>query len=323
MNVNQALEYANAFYIPEFIFAGGYESIEAERIKGEEALKALLDEWRSTDKPSFSFDIVRELADRNRGLCDAIGEARLRNIPSSALARSLSDADICAGIGAMQGRSAAAVAREVRGDRDAYAVAYVRKPIKGNVLGIDIETTGTAPERGYILNVGWETMELASDSVPQGAEAVFCGLPEDPYRESGVPLQRIHGISWDMVEGKTQFRENQELQERLLSLMLTHPIMAHNAAFEDSWFMLHLKGYAEARQAGKITIIDSRDICRRLDGEVNSLPRESAPAALENWARRRGTLSGGESERHLGLEDADLMLRTVQAEMNRKGMFAR
>ena len=82
------------------------------------------------------------------------------------------------------------------------------------------------------------------------------------------------------------------------------------------------EGYAEARREGKIVVIDSRDICRRLDGEVVSLPRESAPAALENWARRRGTLAENEAERHQGLEDTDLMLRTVQAEFNRKSMFA-
>jgi len=199
----------------------------------------------------------------------------------------------------------------------------VRKPIKGTVLGIDIETTGTAPERGYIINVGWETMELASDSAPQDGEAVFCGLPEDPYKQTGVPLEHIHHINWGMVEGKTPFREDAALQERLLKLMKKHPIMAHNAAFEDSWFTLHLAGYAEARRAGKIVVIDSRDICRKLDGEVNALPRESAPAALENWARRRGTLVEGEVERHLGLDDTDLMLRTVQAEMNRKSMFAK
>ena len=323
MNVNQALDYANAFYIPEFIFAGGYESVESERQKGEEALKTLLDEWRNNKESNLDFGIVRELADRNRGLCDHIGEPRLRNVPSSTLKRGMSDEDLCAGIGAMQGRSAAAVAREVRGDRDAYAVAYVRKPIKGTVLGIDIETTGTAPERGYIINVGWETMELASDSAPQGGEAVFFGLPEVPYRETGVPLEHIHHINWGMVEGKVPFREDKELQARLLKLMKKHPVMAHNAAFEDSWFTIHLDGYAEARRAGKIVIIDSRDICRKLDGEVNTLPRESAPAALENWARRRGTLAADETELHLGLDDTDLMLRTVQAEMDRKGMFAR
>ena len=56
---------------------------------------------------------------------------------------------------------------------------------------------------------------------------------------------------------------------------------------------------------------------------MRSLPRESAPASLENWARRRGTLSADENELHLGLDDTDLMLKTVQAEFNRKNMFAK
>ena len=79
--------------------------------------------------------------------------------------------------------------------------------------------------------------------------------------------------------------------------------------------------YAEARRAGKIIVIDSRQICRSLDADVRSLPRESAPAALENWARRRGTLAADANEQHLGLDDTDLMLRTVQAEFNLKNLF--
>ena len=45
LNTQQALDYAYAFYIPEFIFGGGYEVMEAERQKGEEALKALVAAW--------------------------------------------------------------------------------------------------------------------------------------------------------------------------------------------------------------------------------------------------------------------------------------
>ncbi len=56
---------------------------------------------------------------------------------------------------------------------------------------------------------------------------------------------------------------------------------------------------------------------------MRSLPRESAPAALENWARRRGTLAADANEQHLGLDDTDLMLRTVQAEFNLKNLFAK
>ena len=114
-----------------------------------------------------------------------------------------------------------------------------------------------------------------------------------------MPLSNIHHITWDDIDGKTPFRENKELQKQLLKLMKKYPYMAHNAAFEDSWFKIHLDGYAEARRAGKIIVIDSRQICRSLDADVRSLPRESAPAALENWARRRGTLAADANEQHL------------------------
>ena len=319
MNVSQALEYSMQPFIPMFIY-GDYDAMESERRRGEEAMKTLIDEWRANDEPGFDFNVILQLADQNRELCDQIGENRLRNLSSPLLARSLSDADTCAGIAKLQGRSASAVARAVRGDRDAYAVEWVRKPIKGKVLGIDIETTGRAPERGYIINVGWELMDLTSDAVPHDPESYYCGLPE-MYREAGIPLADIHKITWADVEGKKPFREDAELQKRLLSLMKKRPYVAHNAAFEDSWFMLHLPGYAEARREGKIIVIDSRQICRSIDEEVRTLPRESSPASLENWARRRGTLAADEAERHLGLDDTDLMLRTMQAEFNRKGMF--
>ena len=307
-------------FIPMFIY-GDYDAMESERRRGEEALKALVDEWHTNDNPGFGYDVILDLADRNRELCDQIGEQRLRNLSSPMLSRSLSDDDTYLGIAKMQGRAASAVAREVRGDRDAYAVAYVRKPIKGKVLGIDIETTGRAPERGYIINVGWEFMDLTSDAEPHDPEAHYCGLPE-MYKD-GIPLENIHHITWGDVEGKKPFREDTALQTTLLKLMKKQPYMAHNAAFEDSWFMMHLPGYAEARRAGKIIPIDTRHICRSLDDEVRTLPRESSPASLENWARRRGTLAADENELHLGLDDTDLMLRTVQAEFNRKNLFAK
>lgn len=165
-------------------------------------------------------------------------------------------------------------------------------------------------------------MELTSDAIPHDAEAHYCGLP-DIYRGEDVPLSNIHHITWNDIDGKKPFRENKELQKQLLKLMKKYPYMAHNAAFEDSWFKIHLDGYAEARRAGKIIVIDSRQICRSLDADVRSLPRESDPAALENWARRRGTLAPDANEQHLGLDDTDLMLRTVQAEFNLKNLFAK
>ena len=231
MNVSQALEYERQPFIPMFIY-GDHGAMESERQKGEEALKVLETEYFTAEgDPGFDFATVRDLADRNRDLCDQIGEARLRNVTPATLSRGLSDADTCAAIGKMQKRTAASVMREIRGDRDALGVAYARKPIQGTVLGIDIETTGRAPERGYIINVGWEIMELTSDAVPHDAEAHYCGLP-DIYRGEDVPLSNIHHITWDDIDGKTPFRENKELQKQLLKLMKKYPYMAHNAAFE-------------------------------------------------------------------------------------------
>ena len=114
-------------FIPMFIY-GDYDAMESERQRGEEAMKALLDEWRANDEPGFGFDVILTLADQNRELCDQIGETRLRNLSSPLLARNLTDADLCAGIAKMQGRTAAGVAREVRGDRDAYSVASSASP---------------------------------------------------------------------------------------------------------------------------------------------------------------------------------------------------
>lgn len=313
MNVAQALEHANAFFFPELVYGSGFGAMDSERQKNEEAIATLREEYAKNDNPSFSFDIIRDLADRNRDLCDQMSIERLGNTRDTSLARGMSDADLCAGVAALQHRKASTVIREIQGDRANLGVAYVTKPIKGTILGIDIETTDRYPDRGYIINVGFELMEMTSTATPYDAEAYFCGLPA-LYAEKGVPLERIHHISWADVDGKTPFRKNKELQAKILKLMQKYPYMAHNAAFEDSWFMLQLDGYAEARRAGNIIPVDSRDICRQLDPEVKTLPRESSPASLENWARRRGTLASSEAEVHQGLDDTDLMLKTAQAE---------
>ena len=320
MNVPQALEHANAFFFPELVYGSGFQAMDSERQKNEEAMATLREEFAKNDNPAFGYDIIRDLADRNRDLCDQMGIERLNNTRDSSLARGMSDDDLCGQVAALQKRKKATVIREVHGDRNNLGVAYVTKPIKGTVLGIDIETTDRYPDRGYIINVGFELMDLTPDAEPYDPEVHFCGIPE-MYRERGVPLERIHHITWADLDGQTPFRENKALQAKILKLMKQYPYMAHNAAFEDSWFTLHLDGYAEARKAGKIVPIDTRDICRQLDPEVKTLPRESSPASLENWARRRGTLQASENEVHQGLDDTNLMLMTVQAEFNARNCF--
>ena len=297
-------------------------SLQAERMKNEDAIKTLMDAWRSAPagKEPFGFDLVLSLVDRNRDVCDRIGAEKLRDTSPSALARKLPDADLVHAVAAMQRRPDAEVAAIAGPGLEDLNIAYVDAPVSGMVMGIDIETTDRDPARGYVVNIGLEFMDLAAKAKPHDAFAGYCGIPS-MYAEKGVPLEFIHHIAWDDLKDSKPLRANAAMQKALLAAMCAYPFMAHNAAFEDSWFMLNIAGYAEARKAGKICVIDSRDICRRVDPEVRILPRESRPATLENWARRRGTLAADESEVHLGLDDVELMLRTVQAEFAERNMF--
>ncbi len=320
MNLAQAIEHANAFVMPGFLVDDA--SITAERLKNEEAISLLVAAW--TEAPEgrepFSFDLVRQLADRNRDLCDQYGAERLRDANGTSLSRSLTPEDLIRSVAALQHRSYEDVERTAGRDARDLNVAYVEAPVSGMICGVDIETTDRYPDRGHVLNVGMQFVRLAPKGRAKDGYFAYCGLPS-LYKEKGIPLADIHHISWKDVEGKLPFREDRKLQRALLQALETFPFMAHNAAFEDSWFMLHLDGYAEGRKAGRIVPIDTRDICRRIDPDYRTLPHDSRPATLENWARRRGTLKKNEKERHLGLDDVDLMFRTVEAEFDARNMF--
>jgi hypothetical protein len=320
MVLAEAIELATAFSLPGFFSDDA--TLTEERRRNEEAIGLLMGAWfeAPAGKEPFSFDLVRTLADRNRTLCDTYGAERLRDTSGNNLARRLSDADLIHAVAKLQRRRDSQVARTAGAGARDLASAMAEVPMRGAVMGFDIETTDRNPDRGYIINMGLAFMELTPDAVPREGHAAYFGLP-DIYREKGVPLADIHHISWSDVEGRTPFREDAKAQKALLRAFCKLPYMAHNASFEDSWLMLHLDGYAEARKAGKICIVDSRDICRRIDVDGRALPRDSFPNALENWARRRGTLRPDEKERHLGLDDVFLMLRTVQAELVLRNML--
>ncbi len=320
MNLSDAIGHASTIFMPEFLFGVDDDMLLGERAANEEAIHILVEEYFTNPNPSFDFDLVIDLADRNRSLCDMMGPESVQADRSRNLANHLTDDEILHGVAALQHRSVDRVAKEIEGMNASKGVLYASKPAHGTFVGIDIETTSTSPDRGYIINVGWEFMQLAEDAQATEAHSLFCGLPAQ-YEETGVPLAEIHQITWENVGDKKPFREDKELQKELLKALKKHPFMAHNAAFEDSWFMLHLEGYAEARKAGKIVPIDTRDICRALDPEVKFMSWEAKPASLEAWAQRRGTLGADEVERHLGLDDTDLMFRTLIAELKERNLL--
>ena len=320
MNVQQALEHANAFSFPGFLTSA--EELHAERRANEEAIQILSDTWMHMEpgKETFSYDLVLNLADRNRDICDTIGADKLENLNGINLPRRLDDASLIAGVARLQKRKPARVAKSAGKDLAELDFAYAEKPVSGYVLGVDIETTSRNPDRGYIINLGLAIMKLEVGAEPTHGHTAYFGIP-DMYAQTGVPLSNIHHITWENLEGLEPFTSDSVAHKALLAAFAKLPVMAHNAAFEDAWFMLNLPGYAQARKAGKIVLIDTRDICRRIDSDVKSLPRESHPATLENWALRRGTLKPGETETHLGLDDVFLMLRTVREEFSLHSML--
>ena len=319
MKLDEAIEHASMMFIPEFLFGMGDAVLMAERANNEEAIKLMTDAFMADERPKYGFDLVLDLADRNRGICDEMTPVGIRESRSQNLPRNLSDEDTFRAIAKLQHKKVETVAKAAGPNVD-RGVLWAGKAYRGTVLGIDIETTSTSPDRGRIINVGWELCDLSLGAEPYGAGSAYCGLP-DIYAERGVPLSEIHKITWGDIANEPEFRENDALQAQLLELLTTYPFMAHNAAFEDAWFTLNLKGYAEARKAGKIIPIDTRDMCRALDPEVRRLSWDQHPATLENWARRRGTLAADSEERHLGLEDTDLMLRTVLAELKERELL--
>ena len=318
MNLQEAIEHASSFSLGLFF---DVDSLNRERARNEEAIALLSSAWMEAPegKEPFSYELVRGLADRNRDLCDQIGEERLREEPSTTLARSLSDADLIRGVATLQGRSVEEVRKSAGPELKDLGITYTEAPVSGTVMGFDLETTSRDPARGYIINLGFAFMELSPKARIHDGHSAYFGIPS--IYEQGVPLASIHQIEWKDLAGKPPFRHESNVANALIEAFSRAPLLAHNAAFEDSWLMLHLDGYAEARKAGKITLVDTRDICRRIDLDGRALPHDARPNALENWALRRGTLKAGESERHLGLDDVVLMLRTVQAEFVLRNMF--
>lgn len=113
----------------------------------------------------------------------------------------------------------------------------------------------------------------------------------------------------DLAGGPRLFDEWPAAQIGLLQRLEQQPYVAHNARFEHGFFMLNIAGYAESYRAGNITIIDTLPMSRRWDD--GSIPDDEHPYGdntLESYAKRQGALDSSKSERHLGLEDAHIML---------------
>lgn len=293
-------------------------------LTNEAAIAALSQRWFQSNGIPFDFSIVRGLADINRRIARILESRGVQLDHVDRMPHHLPYKVVLKGIAAMQGRRLRDIEKAVnRKPQSEYRRRIMRQyriaHYRGTYVGIDLETTGDDPLRGYIINTGWVTARLERGSAPCDERSYYSGLPGF-YQERPIPFEYVHHITWQDVQDKQQFRDDRDLQSLVLSVLTAHPYMAHHAIFEHEWFLYCLDGYAEAFKNGEVLPIDTQEICRKLDEDVNDIPLNQRPAALENWAKRRGTLKDDEKEKHLGEADAKLMMRTVLAELERHGL---
>ena len=215
-------------------------------------------------------------------------------------------------------------------DRPDWRDAYLPGRDVDHVMGIDIETTGTDPARVYIIDAGFEYMNMQSprpDAEPAGyryeqdhyrqgdafgQSRLSFGVPARAARRENRLIADLTGIDVRTLgpeSGLRAFDEWPAAQSGLLRRLTQQPYVAHNATFEHGFFMLNVAGYAEAWRDGLITIIDTLPMSRRWD--PGSMPDDEHPHGdnrLDAYAKRQGALTPDQSERHLGLEDAHIML---------------
>ena len=152
--------------------------------------------------------------------------------------------------------------------RDALTQLYVEKKSnsrKSKIIAIDLETTGTSPTTGRIIEVGISVRK------PEGGEeekySKLYGIPKKALDGNGTGAVNVHGITAGKIAKKRQFSHS-VVQKEVLEKLKSGILLAHNASFEVRWLRQHLKGFAEAERRGEIKVLDTMSLSRRFVSET-------------------------------------------------------
>lgn len=138
------------------------------------------------------------------------------------------------------------------------------------IIGIDIETNGFSEKSGRIIETGIVV------SYPDGEQktefASVHGI--SPLVEEGLGIgdSTVHRITPQQIIGKPLF-EDEENQQKILSLLKQGVMVAHNASFEKKWLVVNLDGFAEMLDNNELEILDTMQLCWNLilDTDNNKL----------------------------------------------------
>lgn len=299
------------------------------RAKLDPAIRAMQNGWMYDRRRELDdFRLVRGLARSARRLNDEIDYLKSvvgeNNLPEDPLD------------GIMEARKQKNRERMSRQGSDDWRNRYLPGRGVGEVVGIDLETSGLDPIYDYVIDAGWEYMDMSdgddhdhdhdrpaheiytdgrySTDGAYGQHRESYGFPS--LRGSlGNPTKDVSGITAKDIAGCTPLDDDPAAQKRMLDALTSAPFVAHNAGFEHRHFMLNLAGYAEAYRDGKITIIDTRVMSDKW-GHYDDVD-ERFDNKLETYAKRFGGLADDGSERHLGLEDSHIMLVSMRNHLHK------
>jgi DNA polymerase III epsilon subunit-like protein len=167
------------------------------------------------------------------------------------------------------------------------------------LIGVDIETSRASPRTGRIIETG--IVELKAGKSPKIVYSELHGVSDRVLRGTGVGFKEVHGISPEDLNDKMPF-EDADTQKLILEYLKSGIMTAHNAGFEDRFFVANLDGYAEARDNGEIILLDTRILATML------MP-ETADSSLNSFAEDNGIPYEGA---HAASADALMMMKALQ-----------
>ena len=124
-----------------------------------------------------------------------------------------------------------------------------------NRIFVDVETTGTHPSKGEIIEVGFAVTDAAGKTLDEyiGLYDTSCDIARIANR---VPLNHVHNIKVSEIVGKppVAIRDPKThaqivTDKKLLELICDHSavLIAHNSNFEGQWFMNLSKDFWDLR----------------------------------------------------------------------------
>lgn len=128
------------------------------------------------------------------------------------------------------------------------------------IVSVDLETSGNTVSTGSIIEVGISVRDSNGKEIEKVSE--LYGITDNEFKNGGTGAVDVHNILPEDIEGLEVF-DTPETQKKMLKLLKSGLVIAHNKSFEVSWFRQYIPGFTEAELAGEINIIDTMDLCKR------------------------------------------------------------